>query len=102
MRDLAGQLLRLHTPIAGETGSIPGHGTKILQTTWRGQKNPPKTKNQNGIHSLLNVLHSDLCPGVCFPDPSVFKMWIYERKKNQTGFVAIQKNPLLSQKTNSS
>ena len=63
------------------------------------KKKTPKTKNQNGIHSLVNVLHSDLYPGVCFPDPSVFKMWIYVRKKNQMGFVALQKNPLLSQKT---
>ena len=29
MRDLAVQLLRLHTSTEGETGSIPGHGTKI-------------------------------------------------------------------------
>ena len=36
---LAVQWLRLHTSIAGGTGSIPGQGTKIPQAGWRGQKN---------------------------------------------------------------
>ena len=44
----------------------------------------PKKNAQNKKpkwHSLLNVLHNDLYPGVCFPDPPVFKIWIYVRKK---------------------
>ena len=30
--------LRLHASTAGDTGSIPGQGTKILQATQHGQK----------------------------------------------------------------
>ena len=32
------QWLRLHTPNAGATGSIPGWGTKIPQATWQKKK----------------------------------------------------------------
>ena len=35
---LAVQWLRLHTPSAEGTGSIPGQGTKILHAVWHGQK----------------------------------------------------------------
>ena len=36
------QWLGLHAFTAGGTGSIPGWGTKILQTTWCGQKKEKK------------------------------------------------------------
>ena len=32
------QWLRLHASTAGDTGSIPGHGTKIPHAAWCGQK----------------------------------------------------------------
>ena len=35
---LAVQWLRLQAPTAGDTGLIPGWGTKILYATWFGQK----------------------------------------------------------------
>ena len=35
---LAVQWLRLHAPNAGGTGSIPGWGTNILHTAWRGHE----------------------------------------------------------------
>ena len=37
---LAVQWLRLHTPNAGDTDSIPGQGTKILHAAWHGPKKP--------------------------------------------------------------
>ena len=39
------QWLRLHAPTAGDTGSIPGQGTKILHYMQCGQKKKKKDKN---------------------------------------------------------
>ena len=38
------QWLGLCAPTAGGMGSIPGHGTKIPQAAWRGQKKKNKEK----------------------------------------------------------
>ena len=44
---LAVQWLGLHTPTAGDMGSIPGQGTKILHAALCGQLlTPPKTNKQ--------------------------------------------------------
>ena len=45
------QWLRLHDSTAGEVGSIPGWGTKILPAIRQGKKkepNPPGNKNNQG------------------------------------------------------
>ena len=39
---LAVQWLGFHASNSGGAGSISCYGTKILQATWRGQKNPEK------------------------------------------------------------
>ena len=49
------QWLRLHTSIAGGTGTNPGQGTKIPHASWYGQKNP-KTKS-NIIIAYPYVAH---------------------------------------------
>ena len=43
------QWLRLHTYTAGDMGSIPGGGTKILHATWYGQKKGKRSRSGDTV-----------------------------------------------------
>lgn len=54
---LAIQWFRLHASTAGSTGSIPGQGTKILQTSKHGQKKKERVwVSSTGVPGLKGVL----------------------------------------------
>ena len=47
------QWLGLHASTAGDTGSMPGQGTKILHVMQRGQKGKTKKRKRKGHRAFL-------------------------------------------------
>ena len=47
------QWLRLHASKAGDVGSVPGWGTKILHASWHGQKRKGRKKSRYREDFLL-------------------------------------------------
>ena len=58
---LAVQWLGLCASTAGGTGSIPGQGTKIAHSAWRGQKKKRKKKKSNLCNGTpIKMMNSDV------------------------------------------
>ena len=60
------QVLRLFTSIAGDTGSIPGQGTKILHALWQN-----KTKTISYIYCIICLISGSITHPLTHHQPTI-------------------------------